>query len=117
MPPTKAEPSDPIPAAAFGARVRARREQNGFTQLDLATATNLTRPQVANMESGRTWPSVPTMLRVCAALEVDPGPFFRTPDCVTCNDMPPPGFVCIDCGARKALPEVAPAPPDAPDVS
>ena len=44
------------------------RERQGLTQKDLATASKLTQPAIARMESKRTTPTLDTFTKVACAL-------------------------------------------------
>jgi transcriptional regulator with XRE-family HTH domain len=61
---------------AFGDRVRELRKQAGLTQEALAGAAGMDRSFLAEIEGGRTNPSLDTMHRLADALGVDPGAFF-----------------------------------------
>jgi DNA-binding XRE family transcriptional regulator len=52
----------------IGQRIRAARLALGMTQLDLATATGIRRPNVARLERGRNTPTIETLQRVAEAL-------------------------------------------------
>lgn len=58
-------------AAAFGARVREVRLQQGMTQERLAEAAGLHPTFISNVERGYRVPSVPTMLRLADGLGVE----------------------------------------------
>ena len=54
----------------FGDRLRALRREAGLTQEALAEAAHLHSTHVANMERGRTWPSLAAVLQLSRALKV-----------------------------------------------
>lgn len=54
----------------IGATVKALREARGFTQDQLANAALLSRPYLANIETGRKRPSMKAIARLAAALTV-----------------------------------------------
>ena len=60
-------------AAELGRRLRALRAGRGWTQIDLADESGLTRRQLIYVENGRSVPSLVTVLRLARALEVPPG--------------------------------------------
>lgn len=53
---------------AIGERIRAKRETNGLSQLDLAEQVKLTRTSISNIESGNQKPLVDTLYLVAHAL-------------------------------------------------
>lgn len=54
----------------IGSRVRQARKRQGWSQLDLAQAVDLTRSSVANLEAGRQRPPVHVALLIAQALDV-----------------------------------------------
>ena len=54
----------------IGRRIRDARRKIGMTQLELATATGIRRPNVARLERGGNTPTLETLQRVAAALGV-----------------------------------------------
>lgn len=52
-----------------GDLVALRRNSLGLTQLELAAQVGVSRPQIANIESGRSDPPVSTLRRYAAALQ------------------------------------------------
>ena len=54
----------------IGMRIREARRALGMTQLDLATATGIRRPNVARLERGGNTPTIETLQRVARALGV-----------------------------------------------
>lgn len=64
---------DPELAAAFGARVRARRRELGLTQEQVAERAGLYRATPGHVEQGRLLPDLLTVVRLAHALEVDVG--------------------------------------------
>jgi DNA-binding XRE family transcriptional regulator len=56
--------------AEIGQRIRETRLALGMTQLDLATATDIRRPNVARLERGCNTPTIETLQRVAEALGV-----------------------------------------------
>ncbi len=57
---------------AFGARVRARRDDLELTQLELSKRIGLTRGSVANIEAGRQSVLLHQFLDIAAALDLPP---------------------------------------------
>lgn len=74
MPPGST-PKPPLTHAAgeFGARVRARRQELGLSQEALADRTSLHWSYVGQVERGQTNLTLINILRLAAALAVDPG--------------------------------------------
>jgi transcriptional regulator with XRE-family HTH domain len=57
----------------FGARVRVRRKERGLSQEALATAAGLHWTFVGQVERGQRNLSLNNVLKLAAALDVDPG--------------------------------------------
>lgn len=57
-------------SSLIGGRVRARRQQRGWTLDHLAEATGLSRRAVVNVEQGASNPSIGTLLRLSEALGI-----------------------------------------------
>lgn len=57
----------------WGEAVRARREELGLSQAELATAVGLHQTAISRLENGQFYPSVPTQLALARELrrEVD----------------------------------------------
>jgi transcriptional regulator with XRE-family HTH domain len=55
-----------------GRRIRKQRTRLGMTQQELADAVNLTRPSIANIESGRQCFLVHTLFEIALTLEMNP---------------------------------------------
>lgn len=68
--------------AEFGRRVRAARESAGLTQQQLATALDLTRSSVANIEAGRQKALLHMTAAVAAATGVPPADLLPDPTAV-----------------------------------
>jgi hypothetical protein len=75
---------------------------------------SLTPPALVNIESGRRRPdgsrrreiSIDELVLIAAVLGVrlpmllgDDWPCDACRSCVICQDAPPPGFTCVECGA------------------
>ena len=56
----------------FGQRVRYLRKEKGLTQAKLAEKANLTNNYISNIETQHSIPSLETLVKICAALEVTP---------------------------------------------
>lgn len=80
-------------AAAFGARVRAARQDRKLSQEDLAAATGLHRTYIGTVEQGKRNPGLINIVRLAAALAVDPGELMNwlRPDLTQPNDQSPRG--------------------------
>lgn len=61
------------PVAAFGRRLKALRLERGLSQEQLAHLSELDRTYVSSCEAGRRNATVRTIVRLSAALQVDPG--------------------------------------------
>jgi transcriptional regulator with XRE-family HTH domain len=55
-------------AFELGAAVRARREEHGWSQAQLAGEAGMTQSAVARFEAGGTVPTIPVLQRLAAAL-------------------------------------------------
>jgi transcriptional regulator with XRE-family HTH domain len=62
---------------AFGRNLRRARKRARLTQVELSTAAPLDRAAISRLECGERAPDLPTLLRICAALEVEPGDLLR----------------------------------------
>ena len=85
----------------IGKRLRQLREQKGLSQGDVEKASGLLRCYVSRVEHGRTVPSLETLERFAAALDI---PLYRL--FFTGEDMPPTPNLTL----RKTLEELADAP-------
>ena len=56
--------------AGIGSKIRDARRSIGMTQLELATATGIRRPNVARLERGGNTPTIETLRRVAAVLGI-----------------------------------------------
>ncbi|MFF3222877.1 helix-turn-helix domain-containing protein [Nocardia suismassiliense] len=54
----------------LGATVRARREELGLTQAELAKVAGLKQPAIARFEAGGTMPIIPMLERLAEALHL-----------------------------------------------
>jgi transcriptional regulator with XRE-family HTH domain len=59
-------------AAVIGTAARAAREKLGLTQAQVAERIQLTTLVYSRMERGKLLPSVPSLVRLCAALHLPP---------------------------------------------
>lgn len=62
---------------AFGKNLRRARKRARLTQVELSTAAPLDRAAISRLECGERAPDLPTLLRICAALEVEPRDLLR----------------------------------------
>lgn len=62
---------------AFGRNLREARARAGLTQAQLSIAAPLDRAAISRLECGERSPDMPTLLRVCAALETTPADLLR----------------------------------------
>jgi transcriptional regulator with XRE-family HTH domain len=56
----------------FGENLRRARQSAGLTQVELSSAAPLDRAAISRLERGERAPDLPTLLRVCAALGIEP---------------------------------------------
>lgn len=54
----------------FGTRIRARREEIGLTQQELAAKLELAVMTIQFIEQGRRYPSLPLLFYICKALKI-----------------------------------------------
>lgn len=62
---------------AMGERLKALREEKGYSQRELARRSGLTHTTVSAIENGRIDPSLGTLKRILSACEVRMGEFFQ----------------------------------------
>jgi ribosome-binding protein aMBF1 (putative translation factor) len=55
----------------LGAAVYRRRIELGLSQTELAERAGMTQPQVSRLEGGAHMPTIPLMVRLAVALEID----------------------------------------------
>jgi len=63
-------------ALALGTRIRERRQAKGMSLVSLAETTDLSHPFLSQVERGHARPSVTSLRRIAAALDVDAGWLF-----------------------------------------
>jgi transcriptional regulator with XRE-family HTH domain len=63
--------------AAFGENLRQARKRARMTQAELSAAAPLDRAAISRLECGERAPDLPTLLRICAALGVQPRDLLR----------------------------------------
>jgi transcriptional regulator with XRE-family HTH domain len=62
---------------AFGGNLRRARGRAGLTQAQLSASAPLDRAAISRLECGERAPDMPTLLRLCRALEVTPTELLR----------------------------------------
>lgn len=67
------KPVEPADRLRLGQRLQALRKERRLTQEELAERAQLHPTHLAKIETGKSWPSVPALLRLAAALEVPAG--------------------------------------------
>lgn len=55
---------------SFGDRLRSRREKKALKRDDVATRCGISYKTLANLEAGRSWPSMPVYISLCRLLGV-----------------------------------------------
>lgn len=88
------------------ARIRRVRRERGVSAQALADAITarghkVSRETLAGAENGfRATISVDLLVHAARFLNVSPARLLSDgPWCAACNDSPPPGFICKECGA------------------
>ncbi|WP_020112871.1 helix-turn-helix domain-containing protein [Rhodococcus sp. 114MFTsu3.1] len=66
-------------AVAIGAAVRTRREVAGMSMRSLAASAGISQPFLSHVERGLSMPSMVTIYRLAAVLEVGPGELMPNP--------------------------------------
>src|SRR5579872_4218935 len=61
----------------FGGNLRRARLRSGLTQAQLSVAAPLDRAAISRLECGERAPDLPTLLRVCGALRLEPTDLLR----------------------------------------
>lgn len=72
--------------AVVGKRIRDAREDQGLSQMELATAALLGRTSIANIEAGRQRPPMHKLQLIAFTLGMHPGEFF--PDARRVSTLP-----------------------------
>ncbi|MFE6145262.1 helix-turn-helix domain-containing protein [Streptomyces sp. NPDC056442] len=86
MTPSTPQPQEPDQDTAdprmsrLGPKLRAHRQRRGLTLQAVAVLADVTKGFLSLVERGRTTISVPTLLRVCEALDISVGSLFDYPD-------------------------------------
>jgi transcriptional regulator with XRE-family HTH domain len=62
---------------AFGGNLRRARDRAGLTQAQLSVSAPLDRAAISRLECGERAPDMPTLLRLCQALDVTPTELLR----------------------------------------
>lgn len=62
---------------AFGENLRKARKRARLTQIDLSAAAPLDRAAISRLECGERAPDLPTLLRICSALGIEPRDLLR----------------------------------------
>ena len=60
----------------IGENVRHRRKELGFSQQEVAEAAEVTQSQIAQIESGKTSPSVEVVVKLASFLRTEPQWFY-----------------------------------------
>mgnify|MGYP004417311743 CR=1 FL=1 len=66
-----------ITLGTIGRAIAKFRTSKGMSQEDLAAEANVNRGYISRIENGRVAFSVTVLLKICKALEIDPGHIFR----------------------------------------
>jgi len=73
------------PMVAFGMRMKAMREQRGYSQERLAELARLHRTYIGGVERGERNVSLVNIWRIADALEISPSALFAVSDNVTAS--------------------------------
>lgn len=60
----------------IGKKIRTIRKEKGLYASEIAKRANVSNGLISRIENGRTMPSLPVLLSIISALEVEPGEFF-----------------------------------------
>jgi|JI10StandDraft_1071094.scaffolds.fasta_scaffold737758_2 transcriptional regulator with XRE-family HTH domain len=52
--------------------ITEQREEKGITQEQLSVLSGINQAHISRIESGKSKPTMPTVFRICKALEIDP---------------------------------------------
>ncbi len=80
-------------AAHIGSRIAEQRATRGLTQDEVAVRSSIDSSNIRAYESGRAMPSIHSLVRIAAALEVAPGDLI--------NGLTPDLFVAPAADARR----------------
>lgn len=61
----------------IGKNVRKIRKEKGISILDLSKKTNLSKSTISDLETGKSSPTIDTLMKIADALGVDVQDFFR----------------------------------------
>ena len=89
----------------LGERIRRARQARGYSQGDLESRTGLLRCYLSR-ENGHTEPSLQTLARLSAALEMPIAGFFTTPDEDAAAATAPPSAPALGEAERSFLAEM-----------
>ncbi len=78
--PSREVSGDGSSSPTIGVRIRGLRQQKGFTQAQLEAATGLQRSYISRVECGRTAPSIETLKKFAASLDVSLSHLFHSGD-------------------------------------
>ena len=87
-----------IPGRAVGARVARLRKEAGLTQKALARSAGISQGWVSQIEGG-DGRMTEALERVARVLGTPLAELVAGPACRCCDDTPPAGFICRECGA------------------
>jgi transcriptional regulator with XRE-family HTH domain len=76
---TQTTDDETVLAVAIGAAVRTKREAAGLSMRSLATNAGISQPFLSHVERGLSMPSMVTIYRLAAALNVGPGELMPNP--------------------------------------
>jgi transcriptional regulator with XRE-family HTH domain len=89
----------------FGTRIRRIRKRQGLTGAQVCTRAGISGHNlVTRIEKAQSEPGLFKAARLAAALGVSLDALLAPPECVTCDGIPPAGFICPDCHTRGATP-------------
>jgi transcriptional regulator with XRE-family HTH domain len=61
----------------FGPALRDARIERGMSQADLSARSGLPKPTISRYENGHVLPSIPTLVRLAAAMSLRPSALLR----------------------------------------
>jgi transcriptional regulator with XRE-family HTH domain len=91
--------ADPI-VPVFAARLRRARLARHWTLRDLAERSGISSAGLSKIENSQADPGLSTVARIARAFGMTVGQMVAESLCERCDDTPPAGFTCNECGRK-----------------